>query len=126
MFPDEQNECELIVIWSSENRDIVDVHITLESNGRNVTPINPDWDQKWASITVSDNNVSLVITVTEENKCGQNFSSEGYQYDETRTCKTTDFPFPSPTASPTKHSGGSFVHAAPIMILILTAITNTG
>ena len=88
MFPDEQNEGELIVIWSSENRDIVDVHITLESNGRNLTPINPDWDKKWASITVPDNNVSLVITVTEENKCGQKFSSEGYQ---TRTCKTTDF-----------------------------------
>ena len=73
------NMNELIVLWTSNNSDIVNVSITLESNGQNMTP-NTDWYKKGASITVDDNKSPYTVKVMEQSKCGQNFYSGGYQY----------------------------------------------
>ena len=73
---------ELIVLWTSNNSDIINVSVTLEeSNGNNETPSNIEWFKKGASITVSDYTRSYIVIVMEQNKCGQIFSSEGYMYE---------------------------------------------
>ena len=71
---------ELIVIWTSNNSNIVNISITLEweSNKLSIEPV--DCYKKWTSIMVAEAEADYTIKVTEHNKCGQNFSSEEYYY----------------------------------------------
>lgn len=77
---------ELIIIWASNNHDIVNVSITLESNNQIITPDNVDWYKKGASINVSDAKAHYIIKLTEHNKCGQKFSSKVYNYNGSDQC----------------------------------------
>ena len=77
---------ELIIIWASNNHDIVNVSITLECNNQTITPDNVDWYKKGASINVSDAKAPYIIRLTEHNKCGQEFSSKVYNYNGSDQC----------------------------------------
>ena len=99
---------ELIVIWTSNNSDIVNISITLESNNQSTELVNVDCYKKWASIMVPDAEADYTIRVMEINKCRQSFSSEKYHYNgsdfATPSCNTTG-PHNSTGGSP-KGSGG--------------------
>ena len=71
---------ELIVLWTSNNSDIINVSVTLKRNGISEKPSNIEWFKKGASITVPDNTDSYNVSVMEQNKCGHNFSSNEYLY----------------------------------------------
>ena len=82
----------MIVIWSSDNHDIVDVTITLKDNNENMAQANIDWYRKGASIIVPSSYTACpyVIEVTEENKCGEEFHSDDYEY-QCEECSSREF-----------------------------------